>query len=411
MKGDCKFFMLRLLKLLGLLMLMTVASTVDAVEMTHLYQAKVMVASQAKNESNQAIKQAMKTVLLKVGGHPSIFNNKIIKQGLKNYQQYLVQFSYQRENKQRFLTALFNEVKINRLFHQAGLPLWGNLRPQILLWLVQEQGLSRQVIAESSTTNYPQIIQQFSQQHGLPISLPLMDLTDLNALTTADVWGRFEQPIAAASARYNAEAFVVIRLSNSTLLDLNNAVTDNIDNKAATKTLANVNHLSSLPINENANKVKVANENSCLLCNKSNFALDWRLFAHTEQRIQSSVSKKYQGHNSQLLLQQALADITQEIYQYYALNSNDNRELEIEVANINSLKRYVEVSQFLMNLSAVDSIELIWAQGEKRRFRLTLIGSAKALLSSLKLNKQLQQYVDPLAKVNKQAIPVFYWQK
>ena len=48
--------------------------------------------------------------------------------------------------------------------------------------------------------------------------MPLMDLTDANQLTTSDVWGRFQQPIKEASSRYLAEAIVVMRISNSSLL-------------------------------------------------------------------------------------------------------------------------------------------------------------------------------------------------
>jgi len=392
-------------------------STAHAVEVSDLYQAKVVAASQAKQDRNNAIKNAMQAVLVKVGGEKSVLTNEIIKQGLRKYQQYLVQFSYQttyQDNKsQLFLQALFNEEKINRLFHQANLPLWGNLRPQVLLWLVEEQGLNRRVISESSSTEFPKDVRSFSQQRGLPISLPLMDLTDLNALSTTDIWGRFNRPLAAASSRYHAEAFVVIRLSNSTLLE-----TENNENEQTNS--ADAQQDDNHPLNSSigglskhlAAKSSEINDESCdLLCRENSFALDWRLFSQSEQVAQSSTSNKYQGADKGLLIKQALADITQQIYQYYALNMNENKQLDIDVANVNSLERYMQVNHFLTNLSAVDSVKLIWAKGQIRRFRLTLLGSQRTLLASLKLNKQLKQYIDPLAEVDKNAIPVFYWQK
>ena len=48
---------------------------------------------------------------------------------------YLNAFNKQ-ENKTLFLLANFNEDKINQLFYDANLPLWGSLRPQVLLWLI-----------------------------------------------------------------------------------------------------------------------------------------------------------------------------------------------------------------------------------------------------------------------------------
>ena len=117
--------------------------------------------------------------------------------------------------------------------------------------------------------------------------------------------------------------------------------------------------------------------------------------------------------NPVMALQQGLADITEVIYQQYALSTTSNNKVVIDVANVDSLKTYVEVFDFLVELSAVKSVTLLSAKGELRRFELQLLGSAKALFASLKLNKQLKQYIDPLAEMNKEpgveSAPVFYW--
>jgi len=363
-------------KFFYILLLLVVSLSVNAVEVTDLYQAKVVVGSQAKNDRDIAIKEAMRSVLLKVGGTSSILSNSSMNSALNNFQQYLIQFSFKKIAKQAYLTASFNEDKIKQLFAAADLPLWGNLRPQILLWLIDERGLTRTIISESSFSKYPLLIQQFSEQRGLPISLPLMDLTDLSKIHVSDVWGRFAGPIKKASARYQAEASVVIRLSNSSLVTNNEQFDDECD----------------------------------LLCRQNNFVLDWRMFTQ-DQPIDQSLSKKYQGNNRQLLLKLALNDVTQKIYQYYALNSNDNKQLIIDVANVDSMRRYVEICTFLENLSSVDSVSLVAANGKNRRFKLHLLGSDKSLLASLKLNKYLQQYIDPLAEFVSGAPPIFYWKK
>jgi len=366
--------MLRFLKLIGMLLFL---STANAIEVTDLYQAKVVVTSQSLYEKNKALKQAMRQVLLKVGGQESVLNNKEIKKALKNYQQFIAQFSYKREKKHTVLVAQFDENKVNNLFYQAGLPLWGNLRPQILLWLVEESGLERQILAESSSSVLPKIVQEFSQQRGLPISLPVMDLTDIEAISIADIWGRFITPVKLASRRYQAEAIVIFRLSNSSLLPAE----------------------------------FFANENCDILCQRQHYALDWRLFTQGQTLEQGTQTHSYQGSNKTALFKQALKDMTREIYQYYALNVNDSHQVDIDVTNINSLSRYAEVYNFLNDLSSVASVQLISAQGENRRFRLNLLGSKQTLLASLKLNKYLRQYIDPLAKVDNDSVPIFYWEK
>ena len=45
---------------------------------------------------------------------------------------------------------------------------------------------------------------------GLPIALPLLDLEDMTAVTFADVWGGFDEPVQRASTRYRADATLIV---------------------------------------------------------------------------------------------------------------------------------------------------------------------------------------------------------
>ena len=379
-------------------------SLVQAVELKDLYQASVVIQTQASSDRVRALKKALAAVMLKVGGEQSVLDNAIIKKALVNYRLYLDQYRYQyrkrqlsgldaatqhSEEKQLFLLASFNEQKINSLFQQASLPLWGSLRPQVLLWLVEEQGFNRTIMSNSTNSNLLEQVNDFSAQRGLPIMMPLMDLTDSNQVNLSDVWGRFEQPIRKASSRYSAEAIVVMRLSNSSLV-----AQDLIDS---------------------AEKNKSSVSNCGLLCvqsqiEKQHYALDWSLITQGQK-----FSQQYLGTSRQSLLNEGLADITELIYQHYALASDSQSDFIINVANIDSLATYVKVTTFLTDLSAVQSATLVQANGESRQFKLVLRGSQEAFLASLKLNKQLTEFVDPLAKMNSgpedDVIPIFYWRK
>ena len=394
-------------KLITFLLFVIVAflspKTLEAVEVKGLYQASIAINSQNSSDRASALKKALAAVMLKVGGEKSVLDNDVIQKSLSNYGLYLSQYRYhhktlqvadkQGNKKQLFLLASFNEEKINQLFQEAGLPLWGSLRPQILLWLVDEQGLTRGIMSNSSPSNLPFMVNEFSAQRGLPIMMPLMDLTDANQIKLSDVWGRFQQPIKEASKRYLAEAIVVMRVSNSSLVSLD------YDDK------------------------DVVESPGCgLLCEqaqpkKQNYVLDWSLLDWSTIEGQQKFSQQYQGNSPQVLLQQGLADITELIYQRYALSTTKQNDFVIEVANVDSLTTYVEVFDFLSNLSSVKSVTLLSARGNARRFNLQLLSSADAWLASLKLNKQLKQYIDPLAKFNEPLskenselfVPVFYW--
>jgi hypothetical protein len=379
-----------------------------AVEVKDLYQANIALNSRNNADRAIALKKALSSVMVKVGGNKSVLENLIIKKALSNYQLYLNQYRYQLkannminstiEDKQPtevlFLSASFNENKINELFQQADLAIWGSLRPKILLWLVNEDGFTRTIISNSTQSNLPFIVNEFSAQRGLPIMMPLMDLTDARDVTLSDIWGRFDEPIKEASRRYLAEDIVVMRISNSSLLAY-----------------------ESEPL------VDDEKQNCGVLCSQATtnepvYILDWSLLGWNLEGEQEIINQQYQGDDKNKLLQQGLAQLTDLIYEHYALSTTSNNDFVIEVANINSLATYVEVFDFLTNLSSVKAVTLLKVDGASRRFKLQLLGSSEAFISSLKLNKQLEEFIDPLAHFNENhldkevdeiAVPIFHW--
>jgi len=366
-----------------------------AVEVENLYNAKVIVNSQTNAERKTALQQAMRAVVLKVGGQKTLLSVKEIKTAVKNVNRYVANFRYQRNGENIQLMVSFDENKINQLFEQINAPIWGRLRPKILLWLVEESGLTRTIVSTSThsldiNNDLPQMVEDFSALRGLPILMPLMDLTDANNISTFDVWGRFAAQVQAASNRYNPEAIIIVRLSNSSLVPLaiNNEIID---------------------------------EKDCLLCQKppQQYALDWSFIAdaksYSVEEINGQIfSETIYGTTPKELLQQALSTISDKIYLKYALMNNGDSTYTIDVANISSLKQFIKVEQFLEQLSSVKSVKLLSASGENRRFELSLKSSGQALLASLKLNKQLKHFVDPLADPLvgsvENVVPVFFWE-
>jgi hypothetical protein len=372
---------------------------VFSVEVKNLYNAKVIVHSQTNTERKRALQQAMGAVVLKVGGQQELLSNPTIKTGLKNFSRYVAKYRYQRNADETELLVTFDERKINQLFEQANAPIWGSLRPQILLWLVEENGLHRTTISNATHSsfsgdlsgnvssqvqyNLSKTIEQFSTNRGLPILMPLMDLTDMNTISTFDVWGRFADQVQVASQRYNPESIIIIRLSNSSLLPKKESFDQVVD---------------------------------CLLCPKETqqYALDWSFIADAKGYNQDKIRAQIFGEISygtapDDLLKQVLSLISDKIYQKYALNSDVDNNFIIDVANIPSLKSFIEVERFLEQLSSVKSVKLLNASGNNRRFELSLKSSGQAFLASLKLNKQLDRSVDPLAEKVVDAVPVFYW--
>ena len=331
------------------------SARLSALEVDDLYQASVPVESQARTQREQAIKLALKGVFIKVGGGENVLTNKVLRQAQKIARRYMSQYHYQRQGEQLNLVVNFNEDKVNQLFNKADLALWGSLRPQVLLWLIDEHGASRRIIAADADSNNPTSVNYFSQKRGLPIVMPLMDRTDNKRVVVSDFWHYFPERIQQASRRYFADTIVVMRISDSSLL---------------------------------------ANVACGLLCQQqqtqSPKVLDWRVYTQG-----ALYTQQYQGVDKISLIKQGLSDITRLIYQSYALSSSAESDFVIEVKNVSSLKSDKHLYDFLADLSGVKSVTLISAQADVRRFKLDLNGSKASFLAALKLNKKLTQYVKP----------------
>ncbi len=356
-----------------------------AIEVNDLYQASVIVDSQAREHREQAIKKALSGVFLKVGGKKTVLTHEVLIKATKRASRYVSQYRYQRKDDQLSIVVSFNEGQVNQLFEQANLALWGSLRPQVLLWLVDEQGASRNIVSSSAESIIPESINDFSIQRGLPIIMPLMDLADNEQVFVSDFWQYFPEQVQQASMRYFADTVVVMRLSDSTLLP----ETSELSDSDTTTNLHNSgDHNQAITSN-------VANNEPCdLLCEQEKVeiprVLDWRVYTQG-----ALYTQHYHGINKVSLINQGLSDITELIYQSYASLASSDHDFVIDVKNVTSLKEDSQLFDFLSDLSGVKAVTLTSAQGDVRRFKLDLTGSKASLLASLKLNKKLTQQIYP----------------
>jgi len=364
------------LVLIAFLLLISQSIIVHAIEVKDLYVAKVPVDSQSRKDRNTALKEALQTVLVKVGGQASVLTHPDIKGQLVKYNSYVTNYSYERDGKQQRLKATFDSAKINQVFVNANLPIWGSLRPKVVLWLIDEQGLTRNLVSHSADNILVKSVLDFVQQRGLPIEIP--QVSALNSdVTTSDIWGRFKTPVFYASKSYSPEAIVIMRLSDNTLLS----------------------------------EEQVEFANSCQLICQPGVALDWSFISAEDVDDTQQFSERYYGVDRQMLLHDALGDIADDIYHDYALSTEENNYFELDIANVETLASYVNITRFLTELSSVKSVKLVHAIGSVRRFNLTLLGSKQALLASLKLHRALRQNIDPLDPSTQQGVPVFYWEQ
>jgi hypothetical protein len=120
----------------------------------------------------------------------------------------------------------FNAAAIVGALSRANWPVWGAERPSTLLWVAVDFGDGQRALmgataaTDEGSTELAELMMQLREEldavaseRGLPITYPLLDIEDRNAIDFAEVWGGFEGLIAAASERYNADGVLVGRVS------------------------------------------------------------------------------------------------------------------------------------------------------------------------------------------------------
>ena len=115
----------------------------------------------------------------------------------------------------------FSRQAIDHLIRWAKLPVLPSDRPKLLIWIVRDDPLSgRQFIDSQILPEFTELFDSLMQERGMPYRLPDFDLEDQLALSVNEAWGLQERAIEAASTRYNAEGWVLLRFFTTATVKL-----------------------------------------------------------------------------------------------------------------------------------------------------------------------------------------------
>ena len=185
--------------------LLTLPQQLQADVINDLYLAEVPVASQDREERQEAIRTGLNQVLVRVTGSNQVLTTPAIEAALTQPTRYVQRFRYQKQEQagqtQLMLWVRFDEGVITKLLHDNQMPVWGRTRPATLLWLVVDDRRKRTLISNDRKTDEARrIIEEQARLRGLPLRLPLNDLADRASLSVTDIWGNFEEAILQASS-------------------------------------------------------------------------------------------------------------------------------------------------------------------------------------------------------------------
>ena len=197
----------------------------QASEVEGLYQAKVPVISQTRDERLDIYPAALAQVVIKLSGDRNVPALPELSAFMKRANTLVQQFHYQElppgnealieEGYKRLLVVSFDGKAVSQALIESNVPLWGRTRPEVLLWLAIEDREARYLLASNASMELESHLNDLAYQRGLTLILPLVDLEDQMQLEFADVWGDFRQTILQASQRYGVDAVLVGRLSRN----------------------------------------------------------------------------------------------------------------------------------------------------------------------------------------------------
>lgn len=201
---------MRLIPRVLLACLSCVALPASASPVSDLYQVREAVAGQQPEERTAALSRALDTLVLRLTGSAEALQHPAVAALRKDPQQIVSQFGYEGER----LLVDFDPLSTERSLRQAGLALWGANRPSILLWWFSDASDGTRLIGDGQDAAAP--FNQAAQHRGLPLRLPLADLTEQLVAVPENLTADEPAALREASERYAADALlaVVARESN-----------------------------------------------------------------------------------------------------------------------------------------------------------------------------------------------------
>ncbi|EGU58169.1 hypothetical protein VINI7043_04003 [Vibrio nigripulchritudo ATCC 27043] len=310
-----------------------------------IFQSEVVLSAEEKAE-DLAKAQGLEQVLIKASGQKDVASNPVIEKAMKSTSPYLSQISFGNLDGQETLKVAFNPKQIQGLLTQAGLPYWSESRSSVLVWIVEEDRYERQIIWEQSGSNVTQLLNQFSDSRGLPVTVPVGDFDDVTGISAPEIWGAFVDPISKASQRYPADAVLVLRIQ----------------------------HLSS-----------------------GRATVRWTLFDQTPSQMigsqQSPMSGQERGEFSASLQQ-----VVDQVSDYFAgksavqVSDVSTENVTVQFLEVKSSRDFFQLESLFKSLNSVASTEVLKIQGSEVTFKVHLLAPVVDFQRELNNFKQVREF-------------------
>ena len=305
-----------------------------------LYDQEIAVQGQGDAERIRAYREGLSAVILKITGTERWLRNSAVERAIRDAQSYVQEVSYRTssgpQEQRNFINVRFDRALVDRMLNDAGIPVWDQNRPAVLLWLsVQAADGRRELLSADSDHPLLEIVREFSRLRGVPLLFPLLDLEDRRNLPTDVAWSLDEQAIRQASARYGADAILSGRVLESPSGELVG--------------------LWQFLFRDNVESF-------------DSFERDLQVYADTAlERVTAQLAT----HFGLIKLPQAI-------------------QVKIRVDAVDSAKDYVDLLQYIQSLAVVESASVSLLDGSDIELDVSLIGNPFLFAEFITLGRDLQ---------------------
>lgn len=198
-----------LLALLGTCLLLALLPAFAA---DRALSVRLPVESQLPEVREQAMRQGLSQVLLRLTGRDDIAETEAAAL-LERPGRYLQRYQYETEAGQRLMLLMqFDGQAVRRALAELGIETWRAERPPVLVWLAVEQPGGRVLVGGEEGVGLRAQLQAAATRRGVQLLFPLMDSEDRQRISSTDVFGGFIERIQQASERYGAAVILTGRM-------------------------------------------------------------------------------------------------------------------------------------------------------------------------------------------------------
>lgn len=190
-------------------------------EVKNLYEAEIAVANKDRKLRSEAFGLALLQVAIKVSGTRGAAANPVIVEAIESPARFVQKFRYENaepvegQSPESPILKLWVQVDapgVDALLREAGMPVWGRVRPSVLVLVAIESARGRELLSSDDAAGWATFIRRTAGERAVPLVLPLMDLEDRSRLRASDVWAGFEDNVRGAAQRYRSEGVLLGRV-------------------------------------------------------------------------------------------------------------------------------------------------------------------------------------------------------